>query len=200
MAIQPRNTADIKVDTISEKTTSLGVTVEGVKAANGGIRLANNTYLKARNAANDADLNILKLNASNILEFASGLLADTPIEIGTWSPTYSTFGGTSFTFTSVTTSFAKYWKIGKLVFFSIRALGTTAGSVAGSSLKFTLPFSGATSDQELPATTFELGGFGKPGRCNISSSEASVTLGAGGTAWSLGAVTGFGVNGFYFIS
>lgn len=199
MAIQPRNTADIKVDTINEKTSSLGVTVESVKLANGGVRLTNNTYLKSRNAANDADLDILKLNASNVLEFASGLLQNTPLEIGTWSPTYSTFGGTGFTFTTVTTSFAKYWKIGKLVFFSIRALGTTGGSVAGSSLKFDLPFSGATYSQELPATTFELAGFGKPGRCAISSAEAAVTL-VDGAAWSLGAVTGFAINGFYFIS
>lgn len=33
------------------------------------IRLANDSFLRARNAANTADLNLLKLNASNLLEF-----------------------------------------------------------------------------------------------------------------------------------
>lgn len=41
-------------------------TVAGTK-----IRLANTQYLKARNAANSADVNILRLNASNVIEFAS---------------------------------------------------------------------------------------------------------------------------------
>lgn len=35
------------------------------------IRLSNNTFLRARNAANSADVDILKVNASNAVEFAS---------------------------------------------------------------------------------------------------------------------------------
>ena len=39
------------------------------------IKLQNNTYLKARNQADSADVDIVKVNASDVLEFAS-LLAD----------------------------------------------------------------------------------------------------------------------------
>jgi hypothetical protein len=35
------------------------------------VRLSNNSYLKARNAANSGDVNILKVNASDAIEFAS---------------------------------------------------------------------------------------------------------------------------------
>lgn len=37
-------------------------------------KLLNNTFLRARNAANDGDVNIIKLNASDVKEFASGNL------------------------------------------------------------------------------------------------------------------------------
>lgn len=40
--------------------------------ANGAIaNLLNNTYLKARNAADSADIDVLKVNASDVIEFAS---------------------------------------------------------------------------------------------------------------------------------
>lgn len=35
------------------------------------IRLSNNSYMRARNAANSADVNMLRVNASDIIEFAS---------------------------------------------------------------------------------------------------------------------------------
>lgn len=35
------------------------------------IQLSNNTYIKSRNAANDADVNLIKLNASDAIEFNS---------------------------------------------------------------------------------------------------------------------------------
>ena len=35
------------------------------------IRLENNTYLRARNAADSADINVFRVNASNVIEFAS---------------------------------------------------------------------------------------------------------------------------------
>lgn len=35
------------------------------------IRLSNNAYIRARNAANSADVNMLKVNASDVIEFAS---------------------------------------------------------------------------------------------------------------------------------
>ena len=50
-------------------TGSLTIGADKVGASK--IRLENNTYLRARNQANGADVNILKVNASDIIEFAS---------------------------------------------------------------------------------------------------------------------------------
>lgn len=47
------------------------------------IRLANDEYLKARNAANSADLSILKINSSNKIRFdAANISADTAADLG----------------------------------------------------------------------------------------------------------------------
>jgi len=45
-----------------------------------------------------------------------------------WTPTYSSEGGT---ITSVTNNFANYKKVGKLVFFSVSVTITNAGSATG---------------------------------------------------------------------
>lgn len=54
-----------------------------------------------------------------------------------WTPTYSALS--PMTFTTVTTNYAKYFLLGKILFFSIRATGTTGGT-ASTDLEFTLPF------------------------------------------------------------
>lgn len=47
------------------------------------IRLTNNSYLRARNAANSADLDVLKVDASNVLRFATGQVgANTRADLG----------------------------------------------------------------------------------------------------------------------
>ena len=58
----------IKIDKINEETAAAGITVDSVLLKDGGVRLANAVYLTARNAANSADVNILRLNASNVME------------------------------------------------------------------------------------------------------------------------------------
>lgn len=54
-----------------------------------------------------------------------------------WEPDYG--AGGAMTFTNVTTSYAKYLKINKIVIALIQASGTTGG-VASNTLNFTLPF------------------------------------------------------------
>lgn len=60
----------LDVDTINELTAAAGVTLDSVLLKDGGVRLANNVTLKARNQANSADVDILKLNTSNELELS----------------------------------------------------------------------------------------------------------------------------------
>lgn len=53
-----------------------------------------------------------------------------------WTPTYTASG--LMTISSVTTTYAKYFKLGNLVFFQLEATGTTGG-VASTDIYFTLP-------------------------------------------------------------
>jgi len=53
-----------------------------------------------------------------------------------WSPTYG--GGGSMTYTSVTTTIARYCQIGKIVFFVLDCFGTTGGT-ADPHIEITLP-------------------------------------------------------------
>lgn len=60
-----------KFDKIAEFTAGTGVTLDSVLLKDGGVRLLNNIALSARNAAGLADVDILKLNASNEAVFAA---------------------------------------------------------------------------------------------------------------------------------
>jgi len=133
----------------------------------------------------------------------------TEIEVGagaswtawaTWSPSYSASG--SMTFTSVTTHIARYCQIEKIVYFQIRAIGTTGGT-ASNSLFFSLPSTPAiTTDYSWGGgcIAWDTGGNIQPGWwCwDYATSKAEVHVDA--TNWSLGASTGFIVQGFYEVS
>jgi hypothetical protein len=60
-------------------------------------------------------------------------------EVVTWSPVYTPSG--SMTFTSVTTTFAEYTKIGNFVFVNLRAQGTIGGTLSNAiGISFPLTF------------------------------------------------------------
>jgi len=61
-----------------------------------------------------------------------------------WVPTYGASG--SMTYTSVTTTFAKYIQVGKLVFYQIYASGTTGGT-ASNQITATLPVAGLSDSR-----------------------------------------------------
>lgn len=61
----------LQADIITEFTLGAGVTVGGVKLSSNTIRVPNNTDLLARNAADSADVAIVKLNTSNEVIFSS---------------------------------------------------------------------------------------------------------------------------------
>lgn len=83
MAIQPKNTDTINVNTIAEKTAASGVTIDGVLLKDGALgantvnfgtslRGENDTYLRVRNAANSGDLSVLKADASDNVMLNAG--------------------------------------------------------------------------------------------------------------------------------
>lgn len=83
MAIQPKNTNDIRVDIIGEKTGNAGVTIDGLLIKDSALgpdtvnfgtslRGENNTFLRIRNAANSANLSVLKADGSDNVVLNAG--------------------------------------------------------------------------------------------------------------------------------
>jgi len=91
----------------------------------------NQTIISARNAANSADVTILKLNASDQVELAGKAL----LARAAWTPTITADAGT---FTTVTVSFARWSQINGIVQFQITLQIVTVGTATGAFL-FTLP-------------------------------------------------------------
>ena len=190
MAIQPKNDTAIKVDTISEKTASAEITISDKLLLQDSPRLNNNLFLIARNAANSANVNLLKLNASDIIEIGDNLSWQT------WVPTYTQ--PSTMTFTSVTTVAAKYAKIGKLVFFNIHAAGTTGGT-ATASIRFSLPITRVASVYTSAAgvTISDGGAIVAAGCVSYASATELDVYRYDGAVWGLGAKRTFIVNGVY---
>ena len=104
------------------------------------IRLTNTGWLTGRNAANSADVNIIRVNSSDVVELN--------VSTSTWTPSYGGSGGMSF---SGSTTFARYLVLGKWHIVSVYFTGTTSGAGAAY-LTMTLPATVKTStDGEVAA-------------------------------------------------
>jgi hypothetical protein len=109
--------SEIRVDTIAEKTTANGVSVDGVSLKDGGATLADNLLFNA--SGKGVYLGVTSATASNLLD---------DYEEGTWTP--SVTGGVS-----VTT--ANYVKIGRFVHVNFQITATSNNSGDFSGLPFT---------------------------------------------------------------
>lgn len=74
-------TPGLKFDRISEWTAAAGVTIDSVLLKDGGARLLNNVSLKARNAANSADLDLAYLSNADSLVIGSSN-SDIALKVG----------------------------------------------------------------------------------------------------------------------
>lgn len=63
----------LKIDKINEFTAAAGVTIDSVLVKDGGVRAANNVAFKHRNAADSADIDTIKLNASDKIVFGANV-------------------------------------------------------------------------------------------------------------------------------
>lgn len=107
-----------------------------------------------------------------------------PLAWTTWAPTYT--GSGTLTYGTVTTSYARYIQIGKLVILIIRATGTVAG--AGTEIRFTLPVTAAAT------MTGFLGGWGyvvdaattSVAVPYLQSTTVAAVLKSAGTNWTAG--------------
>jgi len=133
----------------SRAATVVGLDLSRGSQSYAAIIIPNNIAIRARNAANSADLNVLAVDASNVLllgyeaasisitpavaaaDIDSVLLAVNGEDIGgAWTTTTPTVAATSGTFTSASAAGA-FKKIGKTCFWRARITITTNGTAAG---------------------------------------------------------------------
>ena len=165
-SIQPVGITDIKADRIDEITSNAGVTIDSVLLKDGGATLT--AALTGTTAALSGAVTVGSLASAGAVTgtsftgnhiggtiagttgaFSGALTAPSATISGTlsagsitgvtwttWSPTYTPAGG--MTFTGVTTDYAKYFQIGKLVFYSLRVSGTIGG-VLNNGIYFSAP-------------------------------------------------------------
>ena len=112
--------SEIRVDTISEKTTANGVSIDGANLKDGGATLSDNLLFNA--SGKGVYLGVTSATASNLLN---------DYEEGTWTPTFLNFSGT--------TQRADYTKIGELVHIQMYVSGISSGTGSNAKVQ-NLPF------------------------------------------------------------
>ena len=134
--------SEIRVDTIAEKTTANGVSVDGVSLKDGGATLADNLLFNA--SGKGVYLGVTSATASNLLD---------DYEEGTWTPVYSSTGGLP---SSVTYDRQNgyYYKIGGVVhiWWTLRTDAINTSGMSGDLYVSGLPFTvGATANDAVIA-------------------------------------------------
>lgn len=181
-------TKSIKIDTINERTADTGVTLDGTLLKDGNVRLASQKKLQAKNAANDAVLDILGLNASNILSFNPAVLLPQQ-----WSPNVSVDAGGSLSPSSL---YSKYVELGKICFFMIEGFWTISGTPP-TNFYFNTPHVMASN------CSGKINVFGSsrlPGYFERTTSQQIKVGRDDGAVFSAGTFRGFSALGFYEIA
>lgn len=190
MAIEPKNDTEIHVDTINEKTTNTGVTVEGVKLENDQPLLKNNTYLLGRNAADSANVNLLRVTSGDVADLNKVWID--------WSSSVTFSGSGSMTYTGETVQHFDYLQLGEMVFFSAAVITGTIGGTVDKYILVDLPVAPQRLNWPITCRTSDAGAELIPGECCICSSspaQARVSL-SNGSNWTAGSA-GFEITGFY---
>ena len=112
--------SEIRVDTISEKTTANGVSIDSVTLKDGGATLSDNLLFNA--SGKGVYLGVTSATASNLLD---------DYEEGTWTPTFEGF--------TATTQLAQYTKIGNIVHIQVYISSVASGTATSAKIK-SLPF------------------------------------------------------------
>lgn len=112
----------------------------------------------------------------------------------TWTPTFSCSG--SMTFTNTTIHFAKYFIIGDLVFFQLKAEGTTGGT-ASTAIYFTFPTTAESSSGTPFSANYIDGGGARVGTSYQVDSTKGAVLHYDLSNWGLGSGRTIYVSGVY---
>ena len=140
--------SEIRVDTISEKTSTSGVSIDSVTLKDGGATLTDNITFSA--SGKGVHLGVTTATASNLLD---------DYEEGTFTPTLA---GSSGTITCGTYGTLEYTKIGRKVFISgelrVSAISSPSGDFKLTGLPFAIP--NLSGLQERTVSTVWIKNFG----------------------------------------
>ena len=132
--------SEIRVDTISEKTSSNGVAIDSVTLKDGGATLTDNITFSA--SGKGVHLGVTSATASNLLD---------DYEEGTWTPVISADA----TPTAYATQVGVYTKVGRQVTVIFTFNISTIGSFAGAAVKVTgFPFTSGDLSTHTFGTLF----------------------------------------------
>lgn len=121
---------------------------------------------------------------SDIATLIEGIFSSShSVTWSTWSPTYT--GSGTLTYTTVTTTYAKYVQIGKIVIMCLRATGTVGGT--GIEIRFTLPVTAAATNEIFQAGTLDSGLYLIPGMGYIQSTTVGAVYQASVANWTAAA-------------
>ncbi len=125
--------SEIRVDTITEKTSANGVAIDSVTLKDGGATLTDNITFSA--SGKGVHLGVTSATASNLLD---------DYEEGSWTPVFrdaDTGGNTA----SIGTSSAQYVKIGRLVYITMNCFNINKSGMTSSNVLYMtgLPFTSA---------------------------------------------------------
>ena len=132
--------SEIRVDTISEKTSANGVAIDSVTLKDGGATLTDNITFSA--SGKGVHLGVTSATASNLLD---------DYEEGTWTPVISADA----TPTAYATQVGVYTKVGRQVTVIFTFNISTIGSFAGAAVKVTgFPFAAGDHSTHTFGTLF----------------------------------------------
>lgn len=169
------------------------------------IRLANNQYLRGRNALGSADVDLLKVDGGNVIQLGNGtntVNIDGPITFAddqwvAYNPNASPITANSMVFTRSALTAARYCQLGKLVFFHVEIVGTTSGS-ASPTINIQLPVTVDTMHAGTLAASVADGGAVNLGWGYIDTALSQISiLKYDRSNWALAASRYVSVSGFY---
>lgn len=149
------------------------------------------------------DTNIASVSGSKIANatITNAKLSTAAGELGgewqTWTPTVT--GGSGMNTSAVSVDEARYTRIGKTIFFSIRAVFTTSGSPA-QTINFTTPIAMKTTQQLSLGSTFVNDGILYAGAAFRTDTSTVSVRRYDSANWGLGSSRGISVSGFYEVA
>lgn len=180
---------NIGVDFINEETAGQGVAVDqssggrGTLLKDGGVGLENGAWLYARNQANSAEVNLIRLNSSNVGELDTTAFAARSNSAAVVAG--CTCSG-AMTISSVVVTTARYLFLGPLVFYELN-VAFTLGGTPSTTVKIPLPVASSGNAWNVLAIANPTIGTYRLGLGYANGSNLEIIQGDQAANWAVGA-------------